>query len=113
MKVPKHLARPGITAGQKKHVVALVKASRSVMSKAPTFSTVEKAIEEAVKMAKREKLSLPSVWKEPQDIGNKHTVVHTDYIEDAYNAGYTEEVGKQKIFDLANGRGTDEIEEVE
>jgi hypothetical protein len=113
MKIPKHLKRPGMTDAQKKRTAAFVAERRKIMSKAPTYGTVEEATNEAVKLAKLDENSLPSVWKEPQDVGNNHAVVHTDYVEDAYNAGYTEEVNKQKIFDLANGRGTDEIEEVE
>lgn len=113
MKIPKHLAQPGLTDEQKKRVIAFVKECRQVMSKAPAFDTTEEAAEEAVKMAKKEEYSFPSVWKEPQDIGNKHAVVHTEIREEAQNAGYTEEIDEQKIFDLAKGRGTDEIEEVD
>lgn len=103
MKIPKHLQWPGMSTEQKKRQVAFVKKSRIAMSKAPAFATTEEAVEEAVKMAKGEKFSSPSVWKEPQDVGKKHTVVHADHREDALNAGYTEEVNEQKIFDLANG----------
>ena len=113
MKIPKHLAHPGMTDEHKKRVVAFVKECRRVLSKSPAFDTTEAAVKEAVKMAKKETYSFPSVWKEPQDIGNKHTVVHTALREKAQNAGYAEEVDEQKIFDLANGRGTDEIEEVD
>ena len=75
MKIPKHLARRGMSADQKKRVAAFVKECRKVLSKAPAFDTTDEAIEEAVQMAKKEEHSFPSVWKEPQDIGNKHTVV--------------------------------------
>lgn len=115
MKIPKHLGRAGMTDDRKKVVVALVKECRKALSNAPAFNTVEEAVEEAVEMSKKEEYSFPSVWKEPQDIGEKHTVVHTQLCEKAHNAGYTEEVDRQKIFDLANGidrDGADEIEEV-
>ena len=113
MKVPKHLAQSGLTAEKKKRVVAFVKECRKVLSKAPAFDTTDEAVTEAVQMAKKEEYSFPSVWQEPQDIGNRHAVVHTSLREKAQNAGYTEEVDEQKIFNLANGRGTDEIDEVE
>lgn len=103
MKIPKHLQWPGMSTEQKKRQVAFVNKSRIAMSKAPVFATAEEAVEEAVKMAKREKFSSPSVWKEPQDVGKKYAVVHADSRESALNAGYTEEVDEQKIFDLANG----------
>lgn len=115
MKIPKHLRWPE-TDDQKKRVVALVKESRSVMSKAPAFDTTEEAIDEAVKLAKKEKFSFPSVWKEPQDIGTKYAVVHTDLREEAHNAGYTEEIDEQKIFDLKHGNKRNapaEVEEVD
>lgn len=113
MKIPKHLARPGMTADQKKRVVAHVKECRKALSKAPAFDTADAAIEEAVRMAKKEEHSFPSIWKEPQDVGKKHTVVHTGIREKAQNAGYTEEVDEQKIFDLANGIKRDEADEIE
>ena len=113
MKIPKHLQRRDMSAAQKRHVLEFVKERRKLLSQAPTYGTVEEATSAAVKLAKKEKYSFPSVWKEPEDIGEKHAVVHTDYIEDAYNAGYTQEVEKQKIFDMANGREEDDIEEVD
>ena len=113
MKIPKHLAQSSLTDEQKKRVVAFVKECRNAMHKAPAFDTTDEAVEAAVQMAKKEEYSFPSVWKEPQDIGKKHAVVHNILREKAQNAGYTEEIDEQKIFDLANGRGTDEIEEVD
>lgn len=116
MKIPKHLQWPGMTADQKKRVVGLVKESRKAMSKAPAFDTTDAAVEAAAQMAKKEKYSNPSVWKEPQDIGTKHAVVHTELREEAMNAGYSEEVNQQKIHDLAHGikrEAADEVEEVD
>ena len=113
MKIPKHLALPGMPAEQKKRVVAFVKECRKALSKSPAFDTTEEAVDEAVKQAKKEEFSFPSVWKEPRDVGQKHTVVHTKLREKAQNAGYTEEVGEQKIFDLANGIKRDETDEIE
>ena len=103
MKIPNHLQWPGMSTEQKKRQEKFVKESRNAMSKVPAFATTEEAVAEAVKMAKGEKFSSPSVWKEPQDVGKKHAVVHADNREKALNAGYTEEVDEQKIFDLAHG----------
>lgn len=111
MKIPKHLLYPGISEEHKKSLEAFVNKCREAMRKAPTFKTTAEATEEAVQMAKNEQDSFPSVWKEPQDVGEQHAVVHTTLREKAQNAGYTEEVDEQKIFDLAKGE-VDEIEEV-
>lgn len=113
MKIPKHLGWPGMTDDQKKRVVALVKKGRKALSKAPAFDTAEEAVEEAVKLAKKEKYSFPSVWKEPQDIGTKHTVVHTDLREEALNAGYTEEVNEREIFNMTRGVKKSDTVEIE
>lgn len=113
MKIPKHLNQPGMTDEQKKHVEAFVNECREVLGKAPAFDTTDAAIETAVQMAKKEEYSFPSVWKEPQDIGTKHTVVIQDLREKAHNAGYTEEVDVQKIFDQANGIERDETDDIE
>lgn len=113
MKIPKHLARPGLTTEKKRSIANFVKERRKMLSQSPTFNTVEEATDEAVKMAKQEEYSFPSVWKEPQDIGTKHAVVKNDLREDAHNAGYTQVVDEQKIFDLANGIKRDETDEIE
>lgn len=112
MKIPKHLQRPGISDSDKKRIEAWVAEKRKKLSKSPRFETTDEAIGAAVQMAKEEEYSFPSVWKEPRDVGKKHAVVHMQLREDAQNAGYSEEIGEQKIFDLANGRDVDEIEEV-
>ena len=103
MKIPAHLQHPGMTAEQKKRIEERVNECRKTLSQAPAFETTEEAIKGAVKMAKNEEYSFPSVWKEPQDVGKKHAVVHTKIREKAQNAGYTEEIDEQRIFDLANG----------
>lgn len=113
MKIPKHLQRPGMSEDRKRFLEKFVEESRKLMKKAPTYPTTEVAIKEAVKMAKREEYSFPSVWKEPEDIGAKHAVVIGELREDAHNAGYTQEVDEQKIFDLANGIKRDEADEIE
>lgn len=113
MKIPEHLKQPGMTPEQKKRVAAIVNKCRKELRKAPAFENTTEATKAAVQMAKEDQYSFPSVWKEPEDVGEKHAVVHTQLREKAQNAGYTEEVDEQKIFDMANGRGEDNIEEVE
>lgn len=113
MKIPKHLTRPGMTDEQKKSAEDFVNECRKALSKEPAFATTDAAIEAAVKLAKKEEYSFPSVWKEPQDIGTKHTVVKQPLREKAHNAGYTQVVDEQKIFDLANGIKRDEPDEIE
>lgn len=113
MKIPAHLNLPGMTDERKKHVEKFVNECRKELSKAPTFATTDAAIQAAVQMAKKEEYSFPSVWKEPQDIGKNHTVVIQDLREKAHNAGYTQVVNEQKIFDLANDIKRDETDEIE
>ena len=113
MKIPKVFQRKGMSTDEKKHLLAWIKSKRNMMQKEPTFDTEESAVKAAVAMLKKDKLSLPSVWKEPSDIGTKYAVVHTDNREKAYISGYTEVVGEQEIFDKANGIKRDHIDEIE
>ena len=112
MIIPKYLQRPDMTADEKKKLIAWIKSKREKMKKAPVFDSEEKAVKGAVQTLKREELSCPSVWKEPQDMGTNYAVVVLGLREDAQISGYTETVDEQEIFDIANGRGVDEIEEV-
>lgn len=111
MIIPKYLQRPGMTADEKKRLVAWIESKREKMKKAPAFDTEEKAVKGAVQTLKREEYSNPSVWKEPQDVGRKYAVVVSELRETAQISGYTETVDQQRIFDIAN-RNVDEIEEV-
>lgn len=115
MIIPKHLQRQGMSEDRKKQLEAFVETRRKMLRAAPTFETQDAAQEAAVKMAKKNEYSFPSVWKEPEDIGTKYAVIHTELREDAYNAGYAEVVEEQVIFDKAKGvtrKSIDEIEEV-
>lgn len=56
--------------------------------------------------------TLLSVWKEPSDIGNGYAIISHDNRENAGNAGYTECVTINDIFEAAKRTGVDEIEEV-
>ena len=113
MIIPKHMQSPNMTKNDKKFIEAFVNESRQGMRQAPTFATVQEAIERAVEMAKSGKYRFPSVWKEPQDIGNKYAVVHSELRANAGNGGYTEEVDEQRIFDLANGIKRDEPDDID
>lgn len=112
MVIPKYLQRPGMTADEKKRLISWIQKKREKMKEAPTFDTEDMAIRRAVQTLKREEDSNPTVWKEPQDVGRKYAVVVLALREDAGISGYTETVDFQRIFDIANGRGVDEIEEV-
>lgn len=101
--IPEHLDQPEMSAEHRKRILLFVMESRKEMSNAPAFDTVEEAIEVAVLMDKSQEYSFPSVWKEPTDIGHRYTVVHHQIRHVAHNAGYTEEIDEQKIFDLTRG----------
>lgn len=114
MIVPKRFVQPGMTKEQKKKTGAWIKSKRKEMAAEPTFETQEEAVQAAAEIQRREQ-SLPTVWKEPQDIGNKYVVVHSENKENAYISGYTQVVGEQEIFDKAREstrKSIDEIEEV-
>lgn len=111
MIIPKYLQRSNMTAEEKQRLIAWIKNKREKMKQVPVFDDKEKAIKGAVQTLKREKYSNPSVWKEPQDIGQKYAVVVLSLREDAQISGYTETVDVQRITDIANNR-IDEIEEV-
>lgn len=108
MIIPKYLQRPGMTANEKKRLIAWIESKRVKMKEAPAYASEQEATRAAVKTLNRDKYSLPSVWKEPQDIGNKYAVVVSPLRETAQISGYTETVDQQKIFNY----GSDEIEEV-
>lgn len=88
-----------------------VESKRKIMRQSATFAELKEAVKAAVLMLKKDKLSMPTVWKEPKDIGKKHAVVHMKDRENAAISGYTQEVKAQAIFDIANGN-VDQIEEV-
>ena len=81
------------------------------MRKAPTHESEAEAAKAAVQGLKQGKIMMPTVWKEPRDIGQKYAVVEMGLREDAQISGYTETVDFQKIVDITN-RDIDEIEEV-
>ncbi len=115
--IPKHLLYTGITPKGKKFAEEAVKESREVLRAAPTFSTADEAVRVAVAIYKeaedRGDVALPSVWKEPSDIGSKYAVVDHELREDAYDAGYTEVADDQKIVDIVLGRDSFNLDEVE
>ena len=111
MIIPKYLQRPDMTEERKRHLIAWIETKRKKMRQAPTFETEGAATKAAVQARKEGKALDPTVWKEPEDIGQRYAVVPMELREAAQISGYEETVDGQKIYDIAN-RGTDEIEEV-
>ena len=111
MIIPKYLQQPNMTGEEKRRLAEWVETKRKKMRKAPTFGDEKAATKSAVQGFKKKTALMPTVWKEPRDIGQKYAVVEMGLREDAQISGYTETVDFQKIVDLAN-RDVDEIEEV-
>ena len=111
MIIPKYLQRPGMTEEEKRRMIAWIETKRKKMREAPTFETEDAATKAAVNDLQQKKTMMPTVWKEPEDIGKRYAVVSMELREAAQISGYTETVDPQKIYDIAN-RGVDEIEEV-
>lgn len=104
---------PGSDPERREKFEEWIKSKRNKLKNEPAFETPQEAIEAAKKLAQREEYSFPSVWREPKDVGKRYTVIHTRNRENAYVSGYTEVVDEQKIFDIANGRQSDSIDEIE
>ena len=111
MIIPKYLQRPNMTEDEKNRLIEWIQTQREKMKKAPTFENENEAIKAAAQDLKQEKVMMPSVWKEPRDIGQKYAVVPMELQEAAQISSYTETSDFQKIYDVAN-RQIDEIEEV-
>lgn len=114
MIIPEYLQRPDMTEDKKRFLIKWIEKKREKMRKAPVFDDESTATRAAVRDYKADRVPMPTVWKEPKDIGQKYAVVEMGLREDAQISGYTETVDFQRIVDLANGRGrdVDEIEEV-
>jgi len=111
MIIPKYLQYPGMTNEDKSRLEEWIKSNREIMKSAPAYPTEDEAKNRAVEMLKREEMSLPSVWREPRDVGRDYAVVDTPEREAAQISGYTETVDQQSIYNIARG-DVDEIEEV-
>ena len=111
MIIPKYLQRPDMTEERKQQLIKWIEEKREKMRKAPTYESEAEAAKAAVQGLKQGKIMMPTVWKEPRDIGQKYAVVEMGLREDAQISGYTETVDFQKIVDITN-RDIDEIEEV-
>lgn len=111
MIIPKYLQKPNMTGEEKSRLAEWVETKRKKMRKASTFGDEKAATKSAVQGYKKKTVQMPTVWKEPRDIGQKYAVVEMGLREDAQISGYTETVDFQKIVDLAN-RDVDEIEEM-
>ena len=111
MIIPEYLRRDNMTAEDKRELESFIEEKRRIMRKAPAYPTEDQATDGAVKMLKADKQSLPSVWREPRDVGRDYAVVELSKREAAQVSGYTERVTQKKIFEIAKG-DVDEIEEV-
>ena len=108
MTLPDHMQHLNMSFEQRKIIEKMVLKKREIMSELPSFATAQEAIKRAISMARAEKYGFPSVWKEPQDLGNRYVVVLTKDRANAINAGYAEAVSEQFIFDLASKSHGDE-----
>ena len=113
MKIPKRFLREGMTADEKKRLEAWIESKLNKLREEPAFDGQNEAVQAAVKASQKGQHRFPSVWKEPEDIGNKFVVVRTENRERAYDCEYTEVVDEQKIFYLAHGRRDDDTDEIE
>lgn len=111
MIIPEYLRRDNMTDEEKRDLMSFVEDKRRIMRNAPAYPTEDQATDGAVEMLKADQLSLPSVWREPRDVGRDYAVVELSKREAAQVSGYTERVDQQKIFDIAKGE-VDNIEEV-
>lgn len=106
--VPKEFLRmyygPDSNPERRKDFEEWVRSKREKLRKEPAFDSVQEAVKKAVDMDKKEPLNLPSVWKEPRDVGKRYAVIRNERLEDAYIAGYKEVVGAQEIRDINLGR---------
>ena len=87
---------------------ALKARAANVMSKEVTFVSEKEAIKEAAKKAD----ALYSLWKAPDEMGGKYTLVQFENREEAGICGYKEVYNVADLKDELSGRGIDEIEEV-
>ena len=111
MIIPKYLQYPDMTEEEKRSLEEWIRSKREIMKSAPAYPTEDEAKNGAVEMLKREEQSLPSVWREPRDVGRDYAVVDVPKREAAQISGYTETVDQMSILDIAKG-DVDEIEEV-
>ena len=96
-----------------KHMAELKAKAAKVISHEKAFDTKEKALAEAMKQCRNLDENI-SVWKAPDDMGGKYTIVQFENREEAFLCGYTEEYGTAELFDkVKEQRGSiDNIEEV-
>lgn len=104
---------PNSGAEERKDFEAWVRAKRDSLKGSPAFLSVEEAAKKAVDATKQDDLDISSVWKEPEDIGERFVVISADLREDAYIAGYKEVVDERAIVDLIKGDESSNIQEIE
>lgn len=84
--------------------------ARKVMNAEKAFDTKSAALNEAVKQCRNLDKNI-SVWKAPEDMGGKYTIVQPENKEEALICNYTEEFGTADLFDMVK-QSVDTIEEV-
>lgn len=115
MIIPKHLQRPDMPKEVADRLENMVLEKRKMLRDLPAYDTPKEAINEAVRAFKKNRDSWPTVWRQPDDMGVKYTVVDFSNRENAMMAGYTERTGEMEIFNMAtknSDRGVQEIEEL-
>lgn len=115
MIIPKYLQQPDMRKDDIARLEKMVLKKRDMLRDLPAYDTPKEAINEAIRIYKKEKDSLPTVWKQAEDMGVKYVVVDFKNRENALMAGYSEKTGEKEIHDLATGnlnRGVQEIEEL-
>jgi len=125
MMIPKHLrwyeeayaGNAAALARSKKDAEAFVTKARNAVKREPRYNEVGEATKAALVLhlkaakANDDAGTLVSVWKEPEDIGAGYAIIQNDNRENAGNAGYTEVVTEDRVFEAAKGSDIDEIEE--
>jgi len=101
MIIPKYLQRPDMTEERKRRLIAWIETKREKMREVPVFEEETEAVKAAVSDHRQKKTMMPTVWKEPEDIGQRYAVVPMELREAAQISGYTETADGQKIYDLA------------
>lgn len=85
--------------------------AEKVMSREKTFDSKETALAEALRQC-RNLDSLISVWKSPNRMGGKYTIVQFENREEAFLCDYTEVFDTATLFDKVKEKNVDHIEEV-
>lgn len=125
MMIPKHLrwyekeyaGNPAALEAARKDAEAFVVETRDALKKEPRYNSAEEAKKNALALhikaarANDNAGKLLSIWKEPEDVGTGYAIVSFENRENANNAGYTEVLTVNDIYDAVKAGSIDEIEE--